>query len=49
MIAFVEKNEKQIARDLQKIFSAEEIETEALFTTADNHGAAVTKEAVISS
>jgi len=47
VIAFVEKNEKQIAQDLQKIFSEEEIGTQTLITFADNNGAAITKDAAI--
>lgn len=41
VIAFAEKNEKQIANELRKIFSAEGVQTEVLFTSADNDGAAV--------
>ena len=39
VIAFAEKNERQIASDLQKIFSDEGVQTEVLFTSADNTGA----------
>lgn len=42
VIAFAEKNETQIANELQKIFSGEGVETEVLFTSADNDGAAIT-------
>jgi homoserine kinase len=44
VIAFVEKNETEIAHDLQKIFLKEGVEAETLVTSADNQGAAVTKE-----
>jgi homoserine kinase len=43
VIAFVQKNESRIAHDLQKIFSDEGIQAEALLTSADNQGA-VTEE-----
>lgn len=39
VIAFARGNEEQIARDLQQIFRQEGIETEVLFTSADNQGA----------
>jgi homoserine kinase len=44
VIAFAEKDEDLIARGLQDIFAEEGIETQALFTSADNHGAAITRE-----
>jgi homoserine kinase len=47
VIAFVEKNENLIAEDLKKIFTAENVQAEALFTSADNHGAAVTREKTV--
>lgn len=46
VIAFVEKNERGIADELQEIFSRAGVEAETLLTSADNHGAAVTKELV---
>lgn len=42
VIAFAEKNEKEIAQHLQKIFEEEGVQSEVLFTSADNDGAAVT-------
>lgn len=39
VIAFARSNEEQIARDLQQIFRQEGVETEVLFTSADNQGA----------
>lgn len=44
VIAFAEKNEKRIAHELQKIFEKEGVDSEALITSADNEGAAVTQE-----
>ena len=44
VIAFVEKNEAQIARELQQIFSEEGIQTDVLFASADNEGAVVTAQ-----
>lgn len=41
VIAFAEKSEDQIARELQKIFLEEGIQTEALLTSADNRGAVI--------
>ena len=41
VIAFARGNEEQIARNLQQIFRREGVETEVLFTSADNQGAAV--------
>ncbi|HEY6348881.1 MAG TPA: homoserine kinase [Candidatus Angelobacter sp.] len=41
VIAFAEKNEAQIARELQKIFSEEGIQAEGLVTAADNGGAVI--------
>ncbi|HZU32908.1 MAG TPA: homoserine kinase [Candidatus Angelobacter sp.] len=48
VIAFTAKNEKSIADDLQKIFSDESVQTEVLFTSADNNGAGVTREPALS-
>jgi homoserine kinase len=44
VIAFVVQDELGIAEELQKIFAEEGLESEALFTTADNNGACVTRE-----
>jgi homoserine kinase len=46
VIAFAVKDEVEIAQALQKIFSEEGTSSEARFTSADNHGAWVTREAV---
>jgi homoserine kinase len=46
VIAFTARNEQRIARALQKIFSEEGMESETLFTTADNNGAVITREMV---
>jgi homoserine kinase len=46
VIAFTVENEIGIAEDLQKIFADEGVQTEALFTSADNNGAGVTREQV---
>jgi homoserine kinase len=46
VIAFAVKDEVDIAQALQKIFSEEGVSSEARFTSADNHGAWVTREAV---
>ena len=46
VIAFVEQDELAVAEELQKIFSEEGLESAALFTTADNNGASVTRELV---
>jgi homoserine kinase len=46
VIAFTTRDEMQVAEDLQKIFAEEGLETEALFTSADNHGAGITRELV---
>lgn len=39
VIAFAKGNEEHIARDLQQIFRQEGVETEVLFTSAENQGA----------
>jgi len=39
VIAFARSNEEKIARELRQIFREEGIETEVLFTSADNQGA----------
>ena len=46
VIAFVTAHEVQIAQALQGIFSEEGVSSQALFTSADNDGAWVTREAV---
>jgi homoserine kinase len=46
VIAFTVENEMGIAEDLQKIFAEEGVQTEAIFTSADNNGAGVTREQV---
>jgi homoserine kinase len=45
-IAFVIQDEVKVAEYLQKIFADEGLQSEALFTTADNNGAGVTRELV---
>ena len=42
VIAMTSGNEAQIAEGLQGIFSKEGVQTEALITSADNHGSIVT-------
>lgn len=42
VIAFARANEAAIARELQQIFSAEGVDSEILFTSADNTGAIIT-------
>ena len=46
VIAFVTRDETRIAEELQEIFADEGVQTEALFTSADNNGAGVTREQV---
>jgi homoserine kinase len=46
VIAFATADETRIAHELQRIFAEEGVQTEALFTTADNNGAGVTREKV---
>ncbi len=46
VIAFTTKDEVGTARALQKIFAEEGTQSEALFTSADNNGACVTREPV---
>jgi homoserine kinase len=46
VIAFAEQGELEVAEELQKIFGEEGLASEALFTTADNNGASVTREPV---
>lgn len=45
-IAFVERGEVEVAEELKNIFAEEGLASEALFTTADNNGASVTREPV---
>ena len=42
VIAFAEKNEREIGSELQKIFLKEEVKAEVLITSADNSGAKLT-------
>jgi homoserine kinase len=46
VIAFARGNEDRIAHALEEIFSDEGIQSQALFTSADNNGAHVTREPV---
>jgi hypothetical protein len=46
VIAFTIENEIGIAEELQNIFAEQGVQTEALFTSADNNGAGVTRELV---
>lgn len=46
VIAFAAKDETRIAEELQKIFAEEGMQTEVLYTAADNNGAGVTRELV---
>jgi homoserine kinase len=46
VIAFVSRNEAEIAQALQQIFLEAGVASDALFTSADNNGAWVTREAV---
>jgi homoserine kinase len=46
VIAFVTRNDEQIAEDLKEIFNQEGIQAEARSTSADNQGAWVTREPV---
>jgi homoserine kinase len=46
VIAFVDKNDFEIGQALKDIFAGEGISSEVLFTSADNNGAWVTREAV---
>ncbi len=46
MIAFTAREEMRVAEELQQIFAEEGVQTEALFTSADNNGAWVTREQV---
>ncbi|HET9363962.1 MAG TPA: homoserine kinase [Candidatus Angelobacter sp.] len=46
VIAFTTKDETRIAEELQKIFAEEGMQTEVLYTAADNNGAGVTRELV---
>jgi homoserine kinase len=46
VIAFTAREEMRVAEELQQIFAEEGVQTEALFTSADNNGAWVTREQV---
>jgi homoserine kinase len=46
VIAFATGDEMGVAEDLQKLFAAAGTQTEALFTSADNNGAGVTREQI---
>jgi homoserine kinase len=46
VIAFTTGDEMRVAEELQRIFASEGVQTEAMFTSADNNGAGVTRELV---
>ena len=46
VIAFAAQGELEVAEELQKIFAEKGLASEAVFTTADNNGASVTREPV---
>jgi homoserine kinase len=46
VIAFTTTEEMRVAEELQRSFAQEGVQTEAMFTTADNNGAGVTRELV---
>jgi homoserine kinase len=46
VIAFTTGDEMRVAEELQRIFAEEGVQTEAIFTSADNNGAGVTHELV---
>lgn len=46
VIAFTIRNEQAIAEELRRIFAGEGLQSEVLYTTADNNGAGVTRELV---
>jgi homoserine kinase len=46
VIAFTTGDEMRVAEELQRIFANEGVQTEAIFTSADNNGAGVTQELV---
>jgi homoserine kinase len=46
VIAFTTGDEMRAAEELQRIFASEGVQTEAMFTSADNNGAGVTRELV---
>jgi homoserine kinase len=46
VIAFTTGDEMRVAEELQRIFTSEGVQTEAMFTLADNHGASVTRELI---
>jgi homoserine kinase len=46
VIAFATNDEMRVAEELQRFFANEGVQTEAIFTTADNNGAGVTRELI---
>ena len=46
VIAFTTSDDMRVAEELQKIFASEGVQTEAIFTSADNNGAGVTRELI---
>jgi homoserine kinase len=46
VIAFTTADEMRVAEELQRIFAHEGVQTETLFTSADNNGAGVTRELI---
>jgi homoserine kinase len=46
VIAFTTGEEMRVAEELQRILANEGVQTEAMFTLADNHGAGVTRELI---
>jgi homoserine kinase len=46
VIAFTTGDEMRVAEELQRIFANEGVQAEAMFTSADNNGAGVTRELV---
>src|ERR1051326_7984023 len=46
VIAFAVQDELAVAEEMRKIFGDEGLQSEALFTTADNNGASVTRELI---
>jgi homoserine kinase len=46
VIAFTTSGEMRVAEELQRLFAEKGVQTEAMFTTADNNGAGITRELV---
>lgn len=46
VIAFTTVDEMRVAEELQRIFAHEDVQTEVMFTLADNNGAGVTRELI---